>query len=241
MTEGIWCKFQSALKFAAFESPQSASLTAPLVPKGSLGAYEFAEDSRKIGISCGRTESSAPTTRRGRKRLVGADDSVGPKNVANSPGITVKTVRSAGAMWASAPTNARFGGSPKFAAFESPQSASLTAPLVPKGSLGAYEFAEDSRKFGISCGRTESSAPTTRRGAKTTCRGRRLCRPERRGLSNIKTSPHDRGEVSRGTTLIMLAHISALLYREAPAALSRGRSKLAADRLAEGLSPSPSL
>ena len=185
-------------KFAAFESPQSASLTAPLAPKGSLGAYEFAEDSRKIGISCGRTESSAPTTRRGRKRLVGAGDSVGPKNVANSPGITVKTVRSAGPMWASAPTNARFGGSPKFAAFESPQSASLTAPLVPKGSFW-------------------------------------------RGLSNIKTSPHDRGEVSRGTTLIMLAHISALLYREAPAAFSRGRSKLAADRPAEGLSPSPSL
>ena len=51
----------------------------------------------------------------------------------------------------------------------------------------------------------------------------------------------DRGEVSRGTTLIVLAHISALLYREAPAVLSRGRSKLAADRLAEGLSPSPSL
>ena len=115
----------------------------------------------------------------GRKRLVGADDSVGPKNVANSPEITVKTVRSAGPMWASAPTNARFGGSPKFAAFESPQSASLTAPLVLKGSLGAYEFAEDSRKIGISCGRTESSAPTTRRGAKTTCRGRRLCRPEK--------------------------------------------------------------
>ena len=68
---------------------------------------------------------------------------------------------------------------PKFAAFESPQSASLTAPLVPKGSLGAYEFAEDSRKIGISCGRTESSAPTTRRGVKTTCRGRRLCRPEK--------------------------------------------------------------
>ena len=39
-------------------------------------------------------------------------------------------------MWASAPTNARFGGSPKFAAFESPQSASLTAPLA-KGSQGA--------------------------------------------------------------------------------------------------------
>ena len=36
MTEGIWCKIQSAPKFAAFESPQSASLTAPLVPKGSL-------------------------------------------------------------------------------------------------------------------------------------------------------------------------------------------------------------
>ena len=61
------------------------------------------------------------------------------------------------------------------------------------------------------------------------------------GPYKYKTSPHDRGEVSRGTTLIVLAHISALLYREAPAALSRGRSKLAANRLAEGLSPSPSL
>ena len=36
--------------------------------------------------------------------------------------------------------------------------------------------------------------------------------------------------VGRGTTLIMRSHISALLYREAPAALSRGRSKLAAGR-----------
>ena len=186
---------------------------------------------------------------------------------------------------------------PKFAAFRIPSVSFADSSPVPKGSLGAYEFAEDSRKIGISCGRTESSAPTTRRGVKTTCRGRRLCRPEKccefagdyckngalcradvgigpykcevrrlskicsvqipqsasltaplghkgslwRGLSNIKTSPHDRGEVSRGTTLIVLAHISALLYREAPAALSRGRSKLAADRLAEGLSPSPSL
>ena len=185
-------------KFAAFESPQSASLTAPLVPKGSLGAYEFAEDSRKIGISCGRTESSAPTTRRGAKTTCRGRRLCRPEKCCEFAGDYCKTVRSAGPMWASAPTNARFGGSPKFAAFESPQSASLTAPLGHKGSLW-------------------------------------------RGLSNIKTSPHDRGEVSRGTTLIMLAHISALLYREAPAALSRGRSKLAADRLAEGLSPSPSL
>jgi hypothetical protein len=47
---------------------------------------------------------------------------------------------------------------------------------------------------------------------------------------NIKPRPLYRGEVGRGTTLIMRSHISALLYREAPAALSRGRSKLAAGR-----------
>ena len=38
-------------------------------------------------------------------------------------------------------------------------------------------------------------------------------------FSQTKTPPLNRGEVSRGTTLIVLAHISALLYREAPAAL----------------------
>ena len=37
MTEGICCRFQSAPEFAGFESPQSAALTAPLEPKGSLG------------------------------------------------------------------------------------------------------------------------------------------------------------------------------------------------------------
>ena len=34
-------------------------------------------------------------------------------------------------------------------------------------------------KTGISCGRTESSAPTEDRGSKTARRGRRLCRPKK--------------------------------------------------------------
>ena len=216
MTEGICRKVQSASEICCVRIPSVSfadSIPTPIGPSGHFpltggigplcprGALVHT-NSPKIPVKSvypAGGQSRPPLQRAGgRKRLVGADDSVGPKNVANSPGITVKTVRSAGPMWASAPTNARFGGSPKIAAFESPQSASLTAPLGHKGSLW-------------------------------------------RGLSNIKTSPHDRGEVSRGTTLIMLAHISALLYREAPAALSRGRSKLAADRPAEGLSPSPSL
>ena len=37
MTEGMRCRYQSAPKFETFESPQPASLPAPLVPKGSLG------------------------------------------------------------------------------------------------------------------------------------------------------------------------------------------------------------
>ena len=36
MTEGICLKIQSVPKFVTFASPQSALLTAPLVPKGSL-------------------------------------------------------------------------------------------------------------------------------------------------------------------------------------------------------------
>ena len=44
---------------------------------GPLGSYEFAEDSRKIGTSCGWTRGIRPY--RGRARVVvGADDSVGP-------------------------------------------------------------------------------------------------------------------------------------------------------------------
>ena len=44
---------------------------------GPLGSYEFAEDSRKIGTSCGWTRGVRPY--RGRARVVvGADDSVGP-------------------------------------------------------------------------------------------------------------------------------------------------------------------
>ena len=61
------------------------------------------------------------------------------------------------------------------------------------------------------------------------------------GVQIQKPRPLYRGEVTRGTTLIVLSHISALLYREAPAAFSCGRSKLAANWLAEGLPPSPSL
>ena len=45
------------------------------------------------------------------------------------------------------------------------------------GPLGSYEFAEEYRKTGISCGRTESSAPTGESEGR--CRGRRLCRPEK--------------------------------------------------------------
>ena len=45
----------------------------------------------------------------------------------------------------------------------------------PLGPLGSYEFAEEYRKNGISCGRTESSAPTGE--SEGSCRGRRLCRP----------------------------------------------------------------
>ena len=43
---------------------------------GPVGSCEFAEDSRKTGISCGRTESCAPY--RKSNAVVGADDSVGP-------------------------------------------------------------------------------------------------------------------------------------------------------------------
>jgi len=43
------------------------------------------------------------------------------------------------------------------------------------GPVGSCEFAEDSRKTGISCGRTESCAPTGESEGR--CRGRRLCRP----------------------------------------------------------------
>ena len=39
------------------------------------------------------------------------------------------------------------------------------------------EFAENSRKTGAFCGRTESSAPTGESGGR--CRGRRLCRPKK--------------------------------------------------------------
>ena len=46
MTEGIWCRFQSAPEFAAFESLQSAPLTASLVPKGSLRGVQI-----RIGLS----------------------------------------------------------------------------------------------------------------------------------------------------------------------------------------------
>ena len=46
---------------------------------GPLGSCEIAGDSRKIGIFCGRTESSAPTEYRGQRNLaVGVDDSVCP-------------------------------------------------------------------------------------------------------------------------------------------------------------------
>ena len=180
MTEGICRKVQSASEICCVRIPSVSfadsiptpigpsghfPLTGGIGPLGTRGALVHT-NSPKIPVKSvypAGGQSRPPLQRAGgRKRLVGADDSVGPKNVANSPGITVKTVRSAGPMWASAPTN-------------------------------------------------------------------------------IKPRPCDRGEVSRGTTLIVLAHISALLYREAPAALSRGRSKLAADRPAEGLSPSPSL
>ena len=66
----------------------------------------------KTGISCGRTESSAPTEDRGSKRLVGADDSVGPKNITNSPGFTEKTLCSAGSMRR---PQASFEAQPRFA------------------------------------------------------------------------------------------------------------------------------
>ena len=45
------------------------------------------------------------------------------------------------------------------------------------GPLGSCEFAEDFHKNGAICGRTESSAPTG--SAKSFCRGRRLCRPNK--------------------------------------------------------------
>ena len=47
------------------------------------------------------------------------------------------------------------------------------------GPLESNEFAAASRKTGISCGRTESSAPTEDRGSKTARRGRRLCPPKK--------------------------------------------------------------
>ena len=46
MTEGICCRFQSAPEYVTFESPQSASLTAPLEPKGSLWCIRI-----RIGLS----------------------------------------------------------------------------------------------------------------------------------------------------------------------------------------------
>ena len=46
---------------------------------GPLGSYEFAEDSRKIGTSCGWTRGVRPY--RGRARVVvGADVGIGPYN-----------------------------------------------------------------------------------------------------------------------------------------------------------------
>ena len=79
MTEGICCKVQSAPKFAAFESPQSASLPAslpllalrgislliggigPLCPRGALAHTNSPQIFEKAVQSAGRTESSAPT------------------------------------------------------------------------------------------------------------------------------------------------------------------------------------
>ena len=48
----------------------------------------------------------------GQKRLVGADDSVGPKNITNSPGFTEKTLCSAGSMRR---PQASFEAQPRFA------------------------------------------------------------------------------------------------------------------------------
>ena len=65
---------------------------------GPLGSYEFAEDSRKIGTSCGWTRGIRPY--RGRARVVvGADDSVGPLGSRKFAGVFhKKTVRPAGPM-----------------------------------------------------------------------------------------------------------------------------------------------
>ena len=65
---------------------------------GPLRSYEFAEDSRKIGTSCGWTRGIRPY--RGRARVVvGADDSVGPLGSREFAGVFhKKTVRPAGPM-----------------------------------------------------------------------------------------------------------------------------------------------
>ena len=64
---------------------------------GSRGSIEFAEDYRKPGTSCGWTESSTPT-KYGESKTggVGADDSVGPENIADSLQVSVKSVHPAG-------------------------------------------------------------------------------------------------------------------------------------------------
>ena len=66
---------------------------------GSRGSIEFAEDYRKPGTSCGWTESSTPT-KYGESKTggVGADDSVGPENIADSLQVSVKSEHSAGPM-----------------------------------------------------------------------------------------------------------------------------------------------
>ena len=73
-----------------------------------MGSYEFAEYFRKNGIFCGRTEAFAPTVfLESFGKFVGVDAHIDPREVANSPRISVKSGLFAGTMWASSPTHNR--------------------------------------------------------------------------------------------------------------------------------------
>ena len=70
-----------------------------------FGSYEFSVDFRKNRIFCGRTEASAPTVLlESFGKFVGVDAHIDPREVTNSPRISVKSGLFAGTMWASSPT-----------------------------------------------------------------------------------------------------------------------------------------
>ena len=102
---------------------------------GPLGSHEFAEDFHKTGAFCGRTGSSAPTGEsedrcRGRRLLSAHWEAV---NSPQSPKASPCRAPHGKRRWlGEAETEgigSRYQSTPKFAAFESPQSASLTASL----------------------------------------------------------------------------------------------------------------